>query len=153
MPHTILSIRQSLSAGPCKIRKFANVNACLEDVCRMYELLLRHQQGNPASVTYEIEHLFQFIDKVSFIWIEQENVLNMTFSCDERGFRVRAIDFMFDLSFLSLAKFPANLGQMCSVPRVDARLSAANQAMDEEANAYDALHVQWTVNGLIPAID
>lgn len=64
MPHTILSIRQSLSPGPSKTRQFADVDECLKDVCRMFELYLRHQQNNAPVVTYQIEQLFEFIDKV-----------------------------------------------------------------------------------------
>ncbi|XP_022093680.1 enhancer of rudimentary homolog isoform X2 [Acanthaster planci] len=61
MAHTILLIQP----GPAETRTYSDydsVKDCMEGVCKIYEEHLKRCNPNSPSITYDIGHLFQFID-------------------------------------------------------------------------------------------
>ena len=55
------SVKELYSLTSC----FAQVNECMEGVCKIYEEHLKRTNPNIPSITYDISQLFDFIDQVS----------------------------------------------------------------------------------------
>ena len=56
-----LGVKKLCSLTSC----FAQVNECMEGVCKIYEEHLKRTNPNIPSITYDISQLFDFIDQVS----------------------------------------------------------------------------------------
>ena len=56
-----LRVKELYSLTSCS----AQVNECMEGVCKIYEEHLKRTNPNIPSITYDISQLFDFIDQVS----------------------------------------------------------------------------------------
>jgi len=63
--HTILLVQPGAQQDTRTYTDFDNVNACLEGICKIYEEHLKRINANIPSITYDISHLFDFIDELA----------------------------------------------------------------------------------------
>ena len=65
MSHTILLVQASNKPESRTYSDYETVNDCLEGVCKMYEEHLKRLNPNSPSITYDISHLFDFVDQLT----------------------------------------------------------------------------------------
>ncbi|RCN30346.1 enhancer of rudimentary, partial [Ancylostoma caninum] len=65
MVHTILLIQPTVRADSRTWSDYESTTDCLEGICKIYEEFLKKQNPSMASITYDVSHLYEFIDKLS----------------------------------------------------------------------------------------
>ncbi|WKX89854.1 hypothetical protein Q1695_009029 [Nippostrongylus brasiliensis] len=65
MVHTILLIQPTVRPDSRTWSDYESTTDCLEGICKIYEEFLKKQNPSLASITYDVSHLYEFIDKLS----------------------------------------------------------------------------------------
>ncbi|KHN80085.1 Enhancer of rudimentary -like protein [Toxocara canis] len=72
MSHTVLLIQPSPMPQSRTWLDYETLNACLRDVCKMFEVHLKNQNARSTPLTYDVHQLFNFIDRLGdlscFVW-------------------------------------------------------------------------------------
>ncbi|CAA97332.1 Enhancer of rudimentary homolog [Caenorhabditis elegans] len=62
MSHTILLLQPTDNIESRSWSDYENTTECLEGICRVYEEYLKKKVPAQNEITYDISHLFEFID-------------------------------------------------------------------------------------------
>ena len=64
MPHTIVLSKFNDSAQSQHWEDFDGVDLAMDGICQMYERQLKKENPNKRQITYDIQNLFEYIDKL-----------------------------------------------------------------------------------------
>ena len=64
MPHTIVLSKYTEKAESQKWKDFDGVDMAMDGICQMYERQLKKENPNKRQITYDIQNLFVYIDKL-----------------------------------------------------------------------------------------
>lgn len=110
MTHTILLFQQGEEPDTCTFREFGSSKECLENVCRLYEMQLRRKNGKPSEITYLLDNLFEFLDKVNgFHSIQRHEIAH-----SQSDFHTRRFILHFSIFFNVFYLFPSLSFFSCS---------------------------------------
>ncbi|KHN84302.1 Enhancer of rudimentary -like protein [Toxocara canis] len=65
MSHTILLIQPTVRHDSRSWTDFESVTECIEGVCTIFEENLKKLNPDSASITYDVQNLFDFIDRLA----------------------------------------------------------------------------------------
>ncbi|GMT31060.1 hypothetical protein PFISCL1PPCAC_22357, partial [Pristionchus fissidentatus] len=63
--HTILLIQPTNKPESRTWSDYETTTECLEGICKIFEEFLKKQNPTMQSITYDVSHLFEFVDKLS----------------------------------------------------------------------------------------
>lgn len=80
MPHSVLLLQTTKDPGSRTYSDYDSQDACLREICNIFESLLRKSMPGMSSITYDIRDLYDFIDRLEDLAI--------IISQDSRGSRL-----------------------------------------------------------------
>ncbi|GMR56390.1 hypothetical protein PMAYCL1PPCAC_26585, partial [Pristionchus mayeri] len=63
--HTILLIQPTNKPDSRTWSDYETTTECLEGICKIFEEFLKKQNPTLQSITYDVSHLFEFVDKLN----------------------------------------------------------------------------------------
>ncbi|CAJ0935866.1 unnamed protein product, partial [Mesorhabditis belari] len=71
--HTILLLQPTSRADSRSYSDYESLKECLEAICKIYEEFLRKRNPGERVIKYDIEQLYDFLDKLTDVAILQLN--------------------------------------------------------------------------------
>eukprot|EP01057_Protomagalhaensia_wolfi_P000234 Protomagalhaensia_wolfi_Nauph_80__233@NODE_1130_length_1708_cov_182_898742_g862_i0_p2_GENE_NODE_1130_length_1708_cov_182_898742_g862_i0NODE_1130_length_1708_cov_182_898742_g862_i0_p2_ORF_typecomplete_len105_score9_76ER/PF01133_17/1_9e33_NODE_1130_length_1708_cov_182_898742_g862_i0331645 len=93
MKHTVMLIQYSESPDSKTYMDYEDVNYALDGICQLYEQSLKASNPQLPEITYTVQHLFDYLDKLHDIcvFVRETNSPQPLYTPHDRRWAQRAI--------------------------------------------------------------